>query len=232
MRVGEHCDDAHLVGTPLDGPRVSLTIRGADGDDLRLDSQLVGDFNVENLLVSLGVLEALGIPREKAVAALSQCPAPAGRMQVFGGAGRPTVVVDFAHTPDALARVLAALRPTVKGELTCVFGCGGDRDLGKRPLMGRAAAAGAERLIVTDDNPRTEDPKQIVAGIREGIEPSREVTVEHDRAKAIRQAVLTAKPEDVVLVAGKGHEAVQIRAGNAKPFSDGEEVARALEAWR
>jgi UDP-N-acetylmuramoyl-L-alanyl-D-glutamate--2,6-diaminopimelate ligase len=231
VRIGEY-DDAQLVAGRLPGARVSLGIRSNDKADVLLASQLVGEFNVENLLVSLAVLEALGIGRDKAVEALSQCAAPPGRMQVFGGDDTPTVVVDFAHTPAALERALTSLRSSVSGQLVCVFGCGGDRDQGKRPLMGAVASAGADQIILTDDNPRDEDAVVIVDAIRDGIDPGRPVTVEHDRGKAIALAVQGARPGDAVLIAGKGHERVQIRAGAEVKFSDQQQVNAALEAWR
>jgi len=186
----------------------------------RLDSPLVGDFNAANLLTALGVLLALGIPLAEGCAALGRCSAPPGRMQASGGGGLPLVIVDYAHTPDALDQALRAARTHCQRRLWCVFGCGGDRDAGKRAPMGRIAAQLADELIVTDDNPRGEDPAAIVAAILEGVGRRGHVAVEHDRARAIRAALAGAGPGDVVLIAGKGHEDYQIVGGERRPFSD------------
>jgi UDP-N-acetylmuramoyl-L-alanyl-D-glutamate--2,6-diaminopimelate ligase len=140
---------------------------------------------------------------------------------VLGGPpDRPWVVVDYAHTPDALQRVLRTLESVTAGEVWCVFGCGGDRDRGKRPLMGAAAAELADRIVLTDDNPRTENPEAIVRDIRAGMHDHPQVTVLHDRRAALRHAIDRAKPGDVVLVAGKGHEPEQVVGGETRPFSD------------
>jgi UDP-N-acetylmuramoyl-L-alanyl-D-glutamate--2,6-diaminopimelate ligase len=142
-------------------------------------------------------------------------------MEVLGGPPRhPFVVIDYAHTPDALARVLTTLEAASPGELTCVFGCGGERDRGKRQLMGAAAADLADRIVLTDDNPRGEDPAAIVRDIRSGLGEHPRVSVIHDRRAALRSAIERARPGDVVLVAGKGHEAEQIVGGERRPFSD------------
>jgi UDP-N-acetylmuramyl tripeptide synthase len=157
-------------------------------------------------------------------------------MQRLGGGFEPLVVIDYAHSPDALEQVLTALRPAVAvaGELTCVFGCGGDRDPGKRPEMGRVAGMRADRIIVTNDNPRSEDPVAIAKAIFAGIRPTghRNVVLELDRATAIRMAVASAQGGDVVLVAGKGHEDYQECHGERTPFSDADVAAAALRAWR
>ena len=194
--------------------------------------RLSGTFNVSNVLGVLGVLLSSGIEVEAALAALVHVTPPAGRMQRIGGGSRPLVVVDYAHTPDALEKALDALRPAVVagGELVCVFGCGGDRDPGKRPEMGRIAAERSDRIIVTNDNPRREDPAAIAAAVVSGIRAAggRNFTVELDRATAIRTAVASAKRGDVVLIAGKGHEDYQERDGVRTPFSDAEVAAAAL----
>jgi UDP-N-acetylmuramyl-tripeptide synthetase len=183
----------------------------------------------------LGVLLASDIPLDAAAAALAALQPPAGRMQRLGGSGRPLVVVDYAHTPDALEKVLNALRPTVvaPGELICVFGCGGDRDPGKRPEMGHIAARLADRVVVTSDNPRSEDPAAIANAVARGVrdEGNRRWTIEVDRALAIRNAIGAARAADVVLIAGKGHEAYQERDGVRSAFSDAVEAAAALSAW-
>jgi UDP-N-acetylmuramoyl-L-alanyl-D-glutamate--2,6-diaminopimelate ligase len=151
-------------------------------------------------------------------------------MDVLGGPpDKPWVVIDYAHTPDALQRVLATLEATVTGELTCVFGCGGERDRGKRPLMGAVAADLADRIVLTDDNPRGEDPADIVREIKAGIGAHPRVSVIHDRRTALRTAVERARPGDVVLVAGKGHEAEQVVGSERRPFSDRAVIAELLE---
>ena len=203
-------------------------------------SALWGAFNAENLAVAAGVLLAEGFPLEAVTAALAQSIAPPGRMERVGDPdARPVVLVDFAHTPDALRRALATAREVAAGRIVCVFGCGGNRDRGKRPLMGRVAAAAADQIIVTDDNPRDEDPAAITAGIMVGIMAGiargagddRKVQVIHDRAAAISEAIRSAGPDDIVLIAGKGHETRQVVAGQAIAFSDAA-VARALMAPR
>ncbi|HVO87966.1 MAG TPA: UDP-N-acetylmuramoyl-L-alanyl-D-glutamate--2,6-diaminopimelate ligase [Casimicrobiaceae bacterium] len=197
---------------------------------------MVGTFNALNLLGVLGVLLASDVALDDALEALATLRPPAGRMQRFGGGDKPLVVVDYAHTPDALEQVLVALRPAVArdGSLVCVFGCGGDRDPGKRPQMGRIAATLADRLVVTSDNPRSEDPAEIASAVVHGIRETnnRRWVVELDRATAIEDAVRSARPGDVILLAGKGHESYQETLGVRAPFSDAEHAARALDAWR
>ena len=216
-----------MDGTTLriDGPLVAGTATG----DRVLHSPLVGDFNAENLLVALGVLLGWEVPLAEACDALGRCQAPPGRLQVLGGAqGQPWVVVDYAHTPVGLDRVLKVLRGVTDGELWCVFGCGGERDRGKRALMGEAAARRADRIVLTDDNPRGEEPAAIVADIRAAIIGHRDVRIEHDRATAILETVSRARAGDVVLVAGKGHEDRQLVAGRRLDFSDAAVVRSAL----
>ncbi len=206
---------------------LDLEISGRFGTD-RLQSKLIGEFNAENLLCALGALLAAGVSLRAACEALENArPAP-GRMEVLGGPpDRPWVVIDYAHTPDALRRVLFTLEAATTGELWCVFGCGGDRDRGKRALMGSVAADLADRLVLTDDNPRSEDPAAIVADIRAGIGEHPRVNVIHDRRAALRSAIERARPGDVVLIAGKGHESEQIVGVERRPFSD-HAVAAAL----
>jgi UDP-N-acetylmuramyl-tripeptide synthetase len=193
----------------------------------QLVSPLLGRFNAYNLLGALGALLAGGAELDAALAALGRVRPAAGRMQkVDGPADAPTVIVDFAHTPDALEKVLAALKPLTPGRLVCVFGCGGGRDTGKRPLMGAAVAAGADAAIVTSDNPRNEDPMHIIAGILAGMPAGQRV--EADRRAAIRAAILEAGPEDIVVLAGKGHEDYQEIHGVKHPFSDFEAARAAL----
>jgi UDP-N-acetylmuramoyl-L-alanyl-D-glutamate--2,6-diaminopimelate ligase len=212
--------------------RLPLAAEGsAAASSAPLASSLVGDYNVANLLGVLGALRALGHPLEAAVRALAAVKPVPGRLQRL--AGRDVeVVVDYAHTPDALDKVLAALRPLARarsGKLVCVFGCGGDRDITKRPLMGAIAARGADRVVITSDNPRSEDAAAILRQIHAGIAAdSVEVALIEDRREAIVQAVLGAARGDVVLLAGKGHEDYQEIAGVRRPFSDLEEARAAL----
>jgi UDP-N-acetylmuramoyl-L-alanyl-D-glutamate--2,6-diaminopimelate ligase len=197
-----------------------------------IHTQLVGAFNATNLLGVLGVLLVSGAGLEPTLGFLAGVEAPPGRMQRLGGQGAPLVVIDYAHTPDALDKVLTSLRPAVAGggELVCVFGCGGDRDRGKRPEMGRVAARLADRIIVTSDNPRSEEPGAITSDIVHGIRETgnRRYAVEIDRAAAIATAIGEAKAVDVVLLAGKGHEPYQETAGVRQPFLDADHAARAL----
>ncbi|MDE2083177.1 MAG: UDP-N-acetylmuramoyl-L-alanyl-D-glutamate--2,6-diaminopimelate ligase [Burkholderiales bacterium] len=193
-------------------------------------SRLVGEFNASNLLVVIGGLCALGHPLADAAAAAAGVTPVPGRLQRVPG-GPPEVVVDYAHTPDALLQVLQALRPLAAargGRLWCVFGCGGNRDATKRPLMGAIAAAGADRVVLTSDNPRDESPAAILAQIRAGIAAPQAVEVIADRHAAIAHAVAQAAAADVVLLAGKGHETTQEAAGVKRPFSDLDEAAGAL----
>jgi len=196
--------------------------------------RLMGEFNVDNSLTVLAVLLAWGVPLAGAARALARCRAASGRMEMFGGRGlTPLAIVDYAHTPDALEKALHAARLHCRGQLRVVFGCGGDRDAGKRPLMGRIAAELADDLIVTDDNPRTEDPARIVADILAGVGRHTPLVVEHDRALAIRLGLARSVPDDVVLIAGKGHEDYQILGTERRPFRDQAVVMDALrEAGR
>ncbi|MES2917791.1 MAG: UDP-N-acetylmuramoyl-L-alanyl-D-glutamate--2,6-diaminopimelate ligase [Pseudomonadota bacterium] len=192
---------------------------------------LLGRFNVSNLLAVAGTLMALGIPLAELAEALRHAQPVPGRMESFSGA-HPTVVVDYAHTPDALEKVLGSLREHVAGELVCVFGCGGDRDTGKRAPMGAIATRLADRVVVTSDNPRTEDAGAILDAILSGTGRGARVQVEADRRRAIHQAIAAARPDDIVLIAGKGHEDYQEVAGVRHPFSDVDEVRLALAGWR
>jgi UDP-N-acetylmuramoyl-L-alanyl-D-glutamate--2,6-diaminopimelate ligase len=187
----------------------------------------LGQFNVHNMLAVLGCLLVNDVALPAALQAVSGLVPVAGRMQMFGGGDLPLVVVDYAHTPDALEKTLHTLRVQAQGNLSCVFGCGGDRDPGKRSEMGRIADELADSVIVTNDNPRTENPYAIIAAVSEGL--TREFTMETDRAKAISQAVSNAAKGDVVLVAGKGHEDYQEIQGIRYPFSDAEWVQNALK---
>ena len=198
-------------------------------------TQLVGHFNVSNALAVLGALLAKGVPLKNAVDAIEALvPAP-GRMQQIGGQDAPMVVIDYAHTPDALEKTLEALRLVARergGQLWCVFGCGGDRDPGKRPQMG-AIAQVAEHVLVTSDNPRSEDPANIIAQIVAGMDPDHPTSTHQaveDRATAILLAVRNAGKQDVILLAGKGHEPYQEIKGKKIPFSDADHASLALTA--
>ncbi len=192
-----------------------------------LRSALLGRFNADNLLASLAVLLLMGLPLADALAGLARARAVPGRMERFGGqGGRPLVIVDYAHTPAALAAVLESLKAFRRGRLWCVFGCGGGRDRGKRGQMGAIAERFADRVVVTDDNPRDEEPAAIVAEILAGMQRPAAAEVLHDRAAAIAYAVGQADAQDIVLVAGKGHEDYQLVRGRRLPFSDRQQVAR------
>jgi UDP-N-acetylmuramoyl-L-alanyl-D-glutamate--2,6-diaminopimelate ligase len=211
-----------------------LTVH-TDWGNAEIDAPLLGRFNAANLLAVLTALLVSGAKLDDACRALAHITPPPGRMQTFGGNAHPLVVVDYAHTPDALEKVLATLREIVSGgRLICVFGCGGNRDRGKRPLMGQAASKGADEVWVTSDNPRNEEPRRIIDDIlggTGGATPDGRVRVEPDRARAIFEAIGGAHQGDVVLIAGKGHEDYQEIAGERLPFSDVAVARKALEAW-
>lgn len=220
---------AHDLRMAPAGLKFSL---GWQGERVDVQVRLVAGFNVSNLLAVIGALLAREVALADALRVISRLTPPAGRMQLIGGIGEPLVIVDYAHSPDALAKVLDAARPTAAtrgGRLICVFGCGGDRDPGKRPMMGEIADRLADRVIVTSDNPRSEDPLAIISDIVRSMGASTEAIA--DRAVAIRTAILEASADDVVLLAGKGHEPYQEVRGRRQPFSDGEEASRALSAW-
>jgi UDP-N-acetylmuramoyl-L-alanyl-D-glutamate--2,6-diaminopimelate ligase len=188
----------------------------------RLRSRLIGSFNAENLAVTLGVLLAWQFDADEAIAALGACAAPPGRMEAHRLGNGALAVIDYAHTPDALSKALSALRAHARGRVLVVFGCGGERDPGKRPLMGEAAERLADRVIVTDDNPRGEDADRIVAMILAGMRAPARARIERDRAVAIRTAIDEARPGDAVLIAGKGHEEYQQVGHERRRFSDRE----------
>jgi UDP-N-acetylmuramoyl-L-alanyl-D-glutamate--2,6-diaminopimelate ligase len=196
----------------------------------RVVSPLLGRFNAQNLLATLATLLVSKIGLDEAVGALARIEPVPGRLQKLGGDGKPLVVVDYAHTPDALEKVLQTLREVAAAKLICVFGCGGGRDKGKRPLMGAAASRLADEVIVTNDNPRHENPQTIIADIVAGINANHHVI--EDRALAIGEALRRAAPHDVVLVAGKGHEDYQETNGLRLPFSDAEVASRLLAEYR
>ena len=193
-----------------------------------ISTSLLGQFNVDNLLACYASLRACGVAANEACHGLSVVKPVEGRMERFGGQGSPTVVVDFSHTPQALSVAIESVRVHCRGNLWVVFGCGGDRDPGKRAPMARAAEQ-ADYVVLTDDNPRTEASEDIIAAAMKGFEKPEDVMVLANRSKAIRHAVSQAKPNDLVLVAGKGHEDYQIIGNTRYPFSDREEVLAALE---
>lgn len=225
-----HGHDIELAGieaTPA-GTRLQML---AAGEPVSVDTRLLGQFNASNLMAVTGTLMTLGYPLRDIAAVLGELTPPAGRMQSFGGSdGMPLCVVDYAHSPAALESVLNTLRERTAGSLWCVFGCGGDRDRGKRPQMGEVAARLADQVVLTSDNPRSEDPLAIIGEIRGGIPASAQVHVEADREKAIGFAVNRAARGDTVLVAGKGHEDYQESSGVRTPFSDADVVRQALIA--
>lgn len=211
---------------------LSFTVLEA-GHSLRMNTRLVGQYNVSNLLGVLAALRCLGLTLEQAVQACAHLEPVPGRMQQIVKPGLPLVAVDYAHTPDALEKALRALQPAARqrqGKLWCVFGCGGDRDNSKRPLMGQAAQANADGVFVTSDNPRSEVPESIIDQILVGMQTGETLHVQADRAAAIAQAIARADARDVVLIAGKGHEDYQETKGVRHPFSDMAEAHKALAA--
>ena len=204
------------------------------GRSVAVRSRLVGDYNASNLMVVIGGLRAMGFSLQDAAAVVPQLTPVPGRLQRVGAGlpSQPAVLVDYAHTPDALSKVLQALRPLANargGQLWCVFGCGGDRDGGKRPLMGGIAARLADQVVITSDNPRSESPLAIMAQIQAGIVGRGDVRAIEDRAAAINHVVQQAAAADVIVIAGKGHEDYQETAGVRRPFSDVQEASAALQ---
>jgi UDP-N-acetylmuramoyl-L-alanyl-D-glutamate--2,6-diaminopimelate ligase len=243
-RFGGRAEDAlRAVDVRAGLAGLSVTLATPAGA-VAIRSPLVGAHNVDNLLCAAGVALGLELPLDAVAWGLSECRGAPGRLERVAARG-VSIFVDYAHTDDALARVLAALRALEPRRLACVFGCGGDRDRGKRPLMGEAAARGADVVVVTSDNPRTEDPAAIIAEILPGLEragmrrlspealrlgEARGFVVEPDRRAAIALAASLAREGDAILVAGKGHEDHQIVGGQRLPFSDRDEARRALGA--
>jgi UDP-N-acetylmuramoyl-L-alanyl-D-glutamate--2,6-diaminopimelate ligase len=214
----------------MSGQGLRLAVHSSWGA-AELNSALVGRFNAANLLGALAVLQVSGMALGEAAQSLSRAQPVAGRMQRLGSAQQPTVIVDYAHTPDALEKVLQALREVsaaTGGRLICIFGCGGDRDRGKRAMMGRVAEKFSDFCIVTSDNPRSENPREIIAEIVSGMnEENHEIIV--DRAAAIQSAIRYARQNDTVLIAGKGHEEYQEINGVKHPFNDVLVAQQALE---
>ena len=194
-------------------------------------SSLCGDFQVVNLMLSLVTLVQYGIPFKLACQALNKVTSVAGRAQVFGGKDKPFVIVDYAHTPDALERILQYARSVATGNVTVVFGCGGNRDKDKRAKMGKIAEKYSDEVIITSDNPRDEPVQEITDDILQGVMCKWAVNIEYNRKLAIESAIANAKPNDIVVVAGKGHEKVQVVAGEYLSHCDIEHVNNRLNAW-
>ena len=226
ITYGLNSGDVRGQHLELHGDGLAMDIVTPAGN-ARLEVALMGRFNAYNLLAVLAALLASNVPLQEAISVLKEMRPVAGRMQTLGGGALPLVVVDYAHTPDALEKVLAALREQTLGKLICVFGCGGNRDKGKRPLMGEAASRMADRVVVTSDNPRNEDPHDIIEQVVVGM--SGNYVAQPDRAAAITLALQDAQAGDVVLIAGKGHEDYQEIAGVKYPFDDREVAKRVLE---
>ncbi len=225
MAVGEHGDDIRLAGGTIEGFAQVVAIAHG-GRTYKVKIPLVGAFQVQNAAIAAGLAIASGAEPARVFAALEKLSGAKGRLELAGTHNGAPVFIDYAHKPDALKKALESLRPYARGNLTVVFGAGGDRDTGKRPIMGRIAAENADRVIVTDDNPRSENP----AAIRSAILAEARGAVEiGDRAEAIRQAIADLKGGDVLLIAGKGHETGQIIGDRVVPFSDHEAVAAALQ---
>lgn len=234
-RTGSPAAEAEIAprSVRMDARGIEASI-GTPGGVVTIASRLVGAHNLDNLLLSLGVAHALELDLRRAADALSLAPAPPGRLERCDAEGDAVMVlVDYAHTPDALARALDAVRAVAQGRVWCVFGCGGDRDPTKRSPMGKAVAARADVVVITNDNPRSEDPKAIAEAVAAGVrEAGGEPLVELDRRRAIDWAIRSASPGDLVLVAGKGHEAYQQVGPLKQPFDDRVEARRALRGRR
>jgi len=236
--------EARLISYSLEDSRAYLYCREAQFSDEgvratlvtpqgehHLRSTLLGRFNLSNVLAAIGALLGLDYALDEILQVLPKLEGPAGRMQRLGGGSQPLVVVDYAHTPDALEKVLLALRPHAKGKLLCLFGCGGDRDRGKRPLMAEIVERLADGVFVTDDNPRSEEPSQIFDDIRVGFKDASKASFIAGRGAAIAQLIASASADDVVVLAGKGHEDYQEINGERHAFSDLVEADHALTAW-
>jgi UDP-N-acetylmuramoyl-L-alanyl-D-glutamate--2,6-diaminopimelate ligase len=225
LRVGRAEAEIRLVNASIDGFAQALRIAHG-GKEFKVRLPLVGAFQVENALVAAGIAIATGGVADAVFAALAHLQGAKGRLELVGQKRGAPIFVDYAHKPDALAKALEALRPYATGRLIVTFGAGGDRDRGKRPLMGAVAAAKADRVVVTDDNPRSEDAAAIRAAILAAAPGAGEIG---DRREAIRAAIAELNSGDVLLIAGKGHETGQIIGDRIVPFSDHEAVAAALK---
>jgi len=225
MTVGEQGEDIKLAGGSIDGFAQVIDVVH-DGRRYKVKLPLVGAFQVQNAALAAGLAIATGAEPARTFAALEHLTGAKGRLELVGNRNGAPIFIDYAHKPDALKKALASLRPYAKGKLTVVFGAGGDRDSGKRPIMGRVATEGADRVIVTDDNPRSENPAAIRAAILADAPGAAEIG---DRAEAICKAIADLKGGDVLLIAGKGHETGQIIGDRVLPFSDHDTVVAALQ---
>jgi UDP-N-acetylmuramoyl-L-alanyl-D-glutamate--2,6-diaminopimelate ligase len=225
MTVGVNGDDIKLIGGAIDGFAQVVSI-GHGGREFKVKLPLVGAFQVQNAAVAAGLAIATGAEPARVFAALELLTGAKGRLELAGAKNGAPIFIDYAHKPDALKKALEALRPYASGKLVVVFGAGGDRDSGKRPIMGRIAAENADRVIVTDDNPRSEQPSAIRAAILAATPGATEIG---DRNEAIRASIAALKTGDVLLIAGKGHETGQIVGDRVLPFSDHDAVAAALQ---
>jgi UDP-N-acetylmuramoyl-L-alanyl-D-glutamate--2,6-diaminopimelate ligase len=225
IAVGEHGADIKLVRGSIDGFAQIITV-AHDGRTYKIRLPLVGAFQVQNAGIAAGLAIATGAEPARVFAALEKLAGAQGRLELAGTRNGAPIFIDYAHKPDALKKALESLRPYARGKLMVVFGAGGDRDTGKRPIMGRIAVENADRVIVTDDNPRSENPAAIRAAILAEAPGAAEIS---DRAEAIRMAITELEAGDVLLIAGKGHEAGQIIGDRIVPFSDHEAVAAALQ---
>jgi UDP-N-acetylmuramoyl-L-alanyl-D-glutamate--2,6-diaminopimelate ligase len=223
------CGELRASVEHMDSSGMRLRLSSPWGND-EIQTGLLGSFNVSNLMAAAASLALLGMPWGSVMHQLELMHPVPGRMHCLGGeASQPVVVVDYAHTPDALQQALMALRAHLHGRLVCVFGCGGDRDSGKRPMMARIAESLSDRVVMTSDNPRTEDPQAILEDMKAGLQHPARARVIEDRGAAIREAVQQSGRGDIVLVAGKGHEAWQETRNGRIPFSDEAAVLAALE---
>ncbi len=220
--------DVNAKALQLEHGSITMQVITPQGD-ASLSAKVIGRFNAYNLLAVLATLLASNVSLNDAVTAISQIHAVPGRMQVLGGDSLPLVVIDYAHTPDALEKALITLKEQTQGKLVCIFGCGGNRDAGKRNVMGKIATEIADAVIITSDNPRDENPEAIIRQIVQGI--TKHYIIETDRASAIAIAVLSAKAGDVVLIAGKGHEDYQEISGVKQHFSDIEQAQMVLKLY-
>jgi UDP-N-acetylmuramoyl-L-alanyl-D-glutamate--2,6-diaminopimelate ligase len=225
IAVGEHGADIKLVSASIDGFAQMITV-AHDGRTYKVRLPLVGAFQVHNAGIAAGLAIATGAEPARVFANLEKLTGAKGRLELAGTRNGAPIFIDYAHKPDALRKALVSLRPYARGKLIVVFGAGGDRDTGKRPIMGRIAAENADRVIVTDDNPRSENPAAIRAAILADAPSAAEIS---DRAEAIRKAIAELEAGDALLIAGKGHEAGQIIGDRIVPFSDHEAVAAALQ---
>ncbi len=212
----------------LDNAGMSATIQTPWGKG-QIECALLGRFNLSNILAALSTVCIQGMPFDLALQAIHSLPTVPGRMMCLGGKTQPMVVIDYAHTPDALKQVLSALRPHCRSKLWCIFGCGGERDRAKRPLMANVAESLSDKVIMTSDNPRQEHTSQIFADMKQGLKKPDVVLVEPDRIAAITHAIMKASPLDIILIAGKGHETAQIIGTKSLPLNDYDEAIAVLK---